>query len=195
MDIGEDSVADAHAGQAGKLAQGAQNDQVRRTAHEAEMAGAGKLRVCLIDCHETGRVHDDALDHLGIEAIAGRVVRVADQDQLRPLVNRVEDARRVERKVSAQRHVDDFAAVSLDEHLVHHEGRLGDDDPVARLDQHEEEGLDDVVETRAGDDRLRRCAGVAAERRAQRPGVELGVAVVRREICQRGERAGRRPIR
>src|SRR5215217_542823 len=191
----KDAVTNSHSRQAGEFAQRAQNREIRVLVHQVEVAGAGELGVRLVDGYQAGCTGDDSLDSLGRHHIAGRVIRIADQDQLGAVVDRIQDASRIELKVPIQRYVDCLATVATDEQLIDHERWLRDDDAIAVVDEEQHQRLEHVVETGPGDDPVRRYAGIAPDSLAQRPGVEFWIAIVRGYRGQSFQRPGRRPVR
>ena len=179
-DVGRpDPVADAQAGEPVDLREGAQHDQPPALADELDPVEV----VGVVDVLEVGLVED--AEHVRGQPVeereqlvaavrgAGRVVRMADVDELRALPDRVEQ--RVEVVgVVAQRHRPRHAAELRGEEDVAREGGPAADDLVAGVESRLREQVDDPVCAGADDDLLERDAVPLGQRGAQREDAAVG---------------------
>ena len=129
--------------------------QFRQRAHHHEvrqafqvtdeaLAREGVIRLIQHDQPRSGS--DDALDHRPVEQVAGRVVRVGDEHQCRPMfADRRHQGSLVEREIRFQRDADEGDAGEHREQPEHHERWLDPDDDTAGPGNRECQQLDDLV--------------------------------------------------
>src|SRR5581483_3501712 len=190
-----DAVADARTREAVDLREGAKHDDVAAGRVElrdrVRVVGIGDvLEVRLIDHDE--RLRRDALDERAQLRAAvrcsGRVVRMADVDELRPRADRVEERVEVVRMVAQRHPLRRCAELDRVEHVAR-ERRPAADDLVAGLERRLREQVDDAVRARADDDLSHVDAVALGERRPERVGASVGIAVqLEREALHRLER-------
>ena len=123
---------------------------------------------------------------------SGRVVRVADVDELRPRADRREQSVEVE-GVVAERDAARFGAELRRREDVAREGRPAADDVVSGIERRLREQVDDPVGAGADDHLVEGNAVPLGERGAKRPGAAVGIAVeLERSALHRLERGRKR---
>ncbi|MNS72502.1 hypothetical protein D3C72_1059160 [compost metagenome] len=145
-----DGKADAQAGQAIRLRQGARHHQVRILAHPRRrlvlVVGRQEFVVGLVQHDDDVRRHflQEGFQLRGRQEGAGRVVRVGDKDQSRIVSNRRRHRVQV-MAVSLRRHDDVARAQALRGQRVHGERILRVDDGLAMLHERVRGDFQDVV--------------------------------------------------
>ena len=129
-----------------ELGQRAHDQQIRVSVELRQEAVAREGVIGLVDDHEAGRGADHALHEIAVEQVAGRIVRIGEPEQRRPmLLDRGEQGGSVDREIGLQRHAHVADAGGGGEHAIHHEGRLDAQHHRTRPRDRQGQHLDDLV--------------------------------------------------
>ena len=178
-----DGVADAQAGEARDLREGADRHRTRSARDPAERVGeiraAREVDVGLVDQQHdvVGQARREAVEGRGADARAGRVVRVADHHDARALGDRGGHRVEVVDEIGVERHRDRRGAHALRHDRVHRERRPREDGFVAGPEERLRDQLQQLVGAAAEDELLGRDAELLDELRAQREARAVRIAM------------------
>ena len=174
-----DPVADAQPGEAGPLAQRSQHDKVFVSLHQLGDGLVAKLEVGLVDDYDQPRLQQ--LAYLLLRGqVAGRVVRRADEDQLRLGIDGVPHIADVYLEELVPLHEAYLAAGHSRAESIHPEGGFAVENCIAVGYEESKQQVYELIAAGAGDYVVRVHAGVVAQGPPHLPLERVGIDMQRR---------------